>query len=58
MGSGGDWSFTRGKKGSPKLFSHYEVLERIGEGTLGKVYKGRQKATDCGLAGDASLAMF
>jgi serine/threonine protein kinase len=43
MGSGGDWSFMQGKKGNLKLFSRYEMLERIGEGTFGKMYKGWHK---------------
>jgi hypothetical protein len=40
MGSGGDWSFTGGRKGNLELFSRYEVLERIEEGTFEKMYKG------------------
>jgi hypothetical protein len=40
MGSGGDSSSTGGKKGNSELFNHYEVLERIGEGIFGEVYKG------------------
>jgi hypothetical protein len=44
MGSGGDCNFTRSKIGNPKLFSHYEVLEKIKERTFEKMYKGRQKA--------------
>ncbi len=31
-------------QGNPKLFSCYEMLEKFEEGTLGKVYKGQQKA--------------
>ena len=39
----GDWSFAGGVKANPELYSRYEVLERLGEGTYGEVLKGKRK---------------
>jgi serine/threonine protein kinase len=39
----GDWSFAGGMKANPELYSRYEVLERLGEGTYGEVFKGKRK---------------
>lgn len=39
----GDWSFAGGVKANPKLYSRYEVLERLGEGTYGEVLKAKRK---------------
>ena len=39
----GDWSFAGGVKANPELYSRYEVLERLGEGTYGEVFKGKRK---------------
>ncbi len=36
--------FRERQEREPKAFSHYEMLERVGERILGKVYKGWHKA--------------
>ena len=42
----GDWSFAGGVKANPELYSRYEVLERLEEGTYAEVYKGIQRKLD------------
>jgi hypothetical protein len=39
----GDWSFAEGVKANPELYSRYEVLERLEEGTYGEVFKEKRK---------------
>lgn len=38
-----DWSFVGGRKVNLELYLWYEVLERLGEGIYGEVFKGKRR---------------
>lgn len=47
---GGEWSFAGGVRANPELCARYEILERIGEGTYGEVFRGKRKADGLNVA--------